>query len=407
VWTLSPDLSFKSTGGHASTGFGIRDSNILGSGQYVDVHFKHDQERNSYGIGFKNPNINGSRLRFEGELATNSDGHHYYLQTGLPFYALDDPRSWQASYESTSEILNQYAFGERVSALQHDELGVELVYGRSTGVRNGRVSRYSGGLHVEEHEFVPVIGRSTPDGYRAALNLDYPFVQYELIDDNYVTGFNIGQIARTEDLHIGRQLRSRVGYAPGGEGYLLLNGEYADMLFYSEKVLLQLYGSWDGRWNRMSGHWEDTRLHAGLEYHLAQGNNRVLFLGLEANKALNLQDGTQLVLGGSNGLRGYDSHFLNGEGSVQFTAEERYYTNYHLFQLARVGFAAFVDTGRVFGNPNPLTDRTYADFGFGLRLAPSKSESGQVIHVDVAWPLQSTLTGERGPQFMVEVRKTF
>ncbi len=167
------------------------------------------------------------------------------------------------------------------------------------------------------------------------------------------------------------------------------------------------FDSVHGRWNRETARLEDTLLKASLDYQMELSQRRTLFLGLVANKVYNLNNGTQLILGGSNGLRGYDSHFLNGTGNVQFTAEERYFTDYHWLQLARVGFAMFYDAGRVFGNTDAGAQRLYQNVGFGLRLAPSRSESGQIVHVDLAWPLNSNVPGGGGRQFVVEVKDTF
>ncbi len=73
VWTLSPDITYKAAGGHSTTGIGVSDSNILGSGQSLAFKVKKDQERNSALLAFKNPNIRGSRIEINAEYAKNSD----------------------------------------------------------------------------------------------------------------------------------------------------------------------------------------------------------------------------------------------------------------------------------------------------------------------------------------------
>jgi len=149
-------------------------------------------------------------------------------------------------------------------------------------------------------------------------------------------------------------------------------------------------------------------MHAGLDYHRGQSPNRNLYLGLEAAHVVNLRNGQQLELGGSNGLRGYDTHFLNGDSSILFTAEQRFFSDYHFLQLFRVGVAAYYDVGRVWGNDDPASQSKFQDVGVGLRLAPSRSQSGQIIHLDVAYPLDSVLPGgAHDLQFIAEVKKHF
>ena len=149
-------------------------------------------------------------------------------------------------------------------------------------------------------------------------------------------------------------------------------------------------------------------MNVGLDYHLGQSENRTLYLGLEAAKVINLRNGTQLELGGRNGLRGYDTHYLQGQSSLRFTAEERLFTNYHFLQLFRVGMAAFYDAGKVYGNPDPAAHDVFQAVGLGLRLAPSRSQSGQIIHIDLAYPLGSALPDNKHQlQFIAEVKKSF
>ncbi len=407
VWTLTPELSFKSTGGDTSSGIGIRDSNILGSGQFLDFKYKNNPQRSSWALGYKNPNIGGTHAEFASEFAQNSDGHHYMVDATQPFYSLNDKHSWRVLWESTSEVLNQYTYGTKVSSLQHDYKAAEFIYGSSDGIVNGTVNRFSAGAHLSQQTWQKGPDLPAPVGFRTNLDLNYPFAQYDYIEDNFVTGFNIGQIKRTEDLQLGKHLRSRIGYAGGAGGNLIFNGDFGDTLLYQPGQLLQLSVNWDGRWSRDAARLEDTVLKASLDYQKELSQRRTLFLGLVANKVYNLNDGTQLILGGSNGLRGFDSHFLNGTGSVQFTAEERYFTDYHWLQLARVGFAMFYDAGKVFGNPDAGAQRLYQNVGLGLRLAPSRSESGQIVHIDLAWPLNSNVPGGGGRQFVVEVKNTF
>jgi hemolysin activation/secretion protein len=97
----------------------------------------------------------------------------------------------------------------------------------------------------------------------------------------------------------------------------------------------------------------------------------------------------QLLLGGDNGLRGYPLRYQAGTSRALFTVEERYYTDWYPFHLFYVGAAGFFDMGRTWG-----TDITGAesagwlrDIGIGLRLGSSRSSFGNVIHIDLAFPL--------------------
>jgi hypothetical protein len=408
VWSLTPELKFKNVGGHTSTGIGIRDSNFLGTGQHLAFNFRNDQERSSAAVEYRNQNIMGSRMQVQTELATNSDGHHYVLSTGLPFYALNNEYAWNVTVDSIKENLNQYSLANRVASLKHTGKSAEASYGFSSGLQDDHASRISLGLRTEQHILQSIPGQpNSADNYRPTLDLSYPFLEYEYLEDKYTQGYNIYQIDRTEDLMVGRHLRTRFGYAPGTDSSYIFTGNYGDTLLYHPKMLLQLNASWDARYDRNLQGWQDTMMTASLDFHREQTSHRSLYLGLEAQKALNLNNGRQLELGGTTGLRGYDNHFLQGDGSIRFTAEQRLFTDYYPLHLLRVGFAAYVDAGKIYGNTLTGTDILFSNVGLGLRLSPSKSESGQVVHMDLAWPLRTLPGQSSSPLLVVQMKKSF
>jgi hypothetical protein len=73
-----------------------------------------------------------------------------------------------------------------------------------------------------------------------------------------------------------------------------------------------------------------------------------------------------------------------------------------------VGAAAFVDAGRTWGEDAagsaPLG--WLADAGFGLRLGNERSGLGNVIHIDLAFPLVRS-GGVDSVQLLIETRQRF
>lgn len=407
VWTLSPEVAFRSAGGESTTRVGLRDTNFLGSGQQLSVLYKNDSERSSYEFAYKNPNLNGSRIVLDAGAADNSDGHRYFAHAGLPFYALDSRFSWNGSVESVDEILSQYSLGKKSTFVDHQLRLAELSWGLSSGRETrGFIKRFSLGGHYEQHRYAPVAAVAAPAAFPDDLTLSYPFVRFEAVEDAYAVAYNISQIYRTEDLHVGKYFYSTLGYDPGGSDNVTVKGAYYDTLLFKPKQLLQFHADWDGRWNTHAGQWRDSIVSASLDFHRGQTDNRTLYMGLAATKALHLNNGRQISLGGDNGLRGFDHRLLNGDGSLEFTVEQRLFTNYHILQLVRVGFAAFFDAGRIYGDPNPAADGLFKNVGVGLRLAPSKSNKGRILHIDLAWPLGNNPTG-KSTGLVMELKESF
>jgi hemolysin activation/secretion protein len=114
----------------------------------------------------------------------------------------------------------------------------------------------------------------------------------------------------------------------------------------------------------------------------------------------------QVLIGGDNGLRGYPLRYQLGDARAQLKIEERVYTDWSLWRLFNIGGAAFFDAGRTYGN-NPLGVPQLGwlrDVGFGLRLGNDRSSLGNVIHIDLATPLDGENLSRL--QFLVSTEAT-
>ena len=115
---------------------------------------------------------------------------------------------------------------------------------------------------------------------------------------------------------------------------------------------------------------------------------------------------TTTLLGGDNGLRGYPLRYQLGESLAQFKIEERVYTDWSLWRLFNIGGAAFFDAGRTYGsNPIGVPQLGWLrDVGVGLRLGNDRSSLGNVIHIDIATPLDGQNLSRL--QFLVSTEAT-
>ena len=149
-------------------------------------------------------------------------------------------------------------------------------------------------------------------------------------------------------------------------------------------------------------------LSAEARYYAHTSKRTKFFASVTGTMTEALDAENQLLLGGDNGLRGYPLRYQAGTSSALMTLEERYYTNWYPFRLFRVAAAAFFDMGRTWG-----TDVTGAeslgllkDVGVGLRFGASRSAFGNVIHVDLAFPLDGDPSIDK-VQFVVGTKAKF
>ena len=149
-------------------------------------------------------------------------------------------------------------------------------------------------------------------------------------------------------------------------------------------------------------------------YHWRQTPRHTFFTSLVADHGVNLDVDKQLTLGGDNGLRGYPIRYRTGQGRWLFTAEERVFTDWYPFRLFTLGAAVFFDMGGVSGSslvpatplPGEPPRKVLRDIGFGLRVGNMRSALGNVIHIDVAHPLDGNASISR-IQVIVEARRSF
>jgi hemolysin activation/secretion protein len=114
------------------------------------------------------------------------------------------------------------------------------------------------------------------------------------------------------------------------------------------------------------------------------------------------------MLGGDTNLRGYPLRYQTGERSVLLNIEQRFYTDLYAFRLIRIGYAFFLDVGRVSGDDPRMTPNlgTLYNVGMGLRLTSPRSSSNSVVHVDLAFPINAPADID-DVQFIIERKATF
>ena len=117
-------------------------------------------------------------------------------------------------------------------------------------------------------------------------------------------------------------------------------------------------------------------------------------MSLEALATDDLDPETQVLLGGDNGLRGYPIRYQAGESRAVLNVEQRFFTEFYPWRLFRVGWAVFGDIGKVSGRDPRATEPlgTLYDVGAGLRLSSPRASGRNVVHIDLAFPLNGPPT---------------
>jgi outer membrane protein assembly factor BamA len=374
VWTLSPGVSFGRKGGENTSGFEFEELNLLGTGMQLTLGHKSSVDRDSDLVIYRDRQLGSSLWGVDAQFADNSDGRLAELPLQQPFYALDTRWAGGVALRDDERIEPRYDLGKIT-----DRYGVRARYasgwlGWSRGLRDGWVTRYRIGFTRDESRFRTLSAPQQTALLPADRSLAYPWLALEWLEDDFAIERNRDQIDRTEDIALGLRARLQLGFASrsfdADRSAIVCNAGIADGWELTRRQTLQVDAT-------LSGRLEDGDVRGGL-------------------------------LGGDNGLRGYPLRYQSGTSRWLFTAEQRLFSNWYPFRLFNVGGAIFFDMGRVCGD-DPLGSPSRGllrDIGFGLRLGNGRSSLGNVLHIDIAIPLDRD-PSVQNVQFLVETRRSF
>lgn len=414
VWSFTPGVSFGRKGGENKSKLRIEDENFLGLGERIALGYTSDVDRSGVALTFEDLNLFHSWWGLQTSYADASDGQSVVLGVGRPFYSLDSRWSLGASVRTREQVTPLYDLGKKVDEFEDQNDLLEIQGGVSQGLVDGWARRWLAGYRYDRSRFAPAPADGDDDVPTVALpedrTLSYPWVGIELIENRFETTHNQDQIGRTEDVFLGKELRAELGWATSllgsdrSAGIFAVGGQLGRPV--GEHDLVFLGGTWRGRLE--SGSTADALLEANTRYYHRFDDRNLFMTSLAAAHGSDLDLDHQLQLGGDNGLRGYPLRYQNGDTRALLTVEERYFTNWFPFRMFRVGGAVFADAGRTWGTAPLATEPEgwLADAGVGLRLGNARSGLGNVLHVDLAFPLTG---GEAvdSVQFVVEARHSF
>ncbi len=405
VWTLSMGAGLERSGGANTFQISLEDSNFLGTGRQLDLKYSDDPDRSYQRFRFVDTALFGSRAELRLWYSDNSDGHRQVFDLARPFYALDT--RWAAIAKVVSDERHEklYSQGEVTERFGHERTMAEISGGLSKGLLGRRATRWLFGYTYDQHRFSATEDSSS--GFALPTRtLSYPWIGFERVEDKYIETTNMDRLVRTEDFNLGTEMRGRLGFSS------TTLGGHKDQAIFSFDVrsgwepatdhTLFVTGRAGGRWG--ADGYENVSLGGKLRYFLRTFRHHRLQIALRVDAAWNLDPERQLLLGGDNGLRGYPRRYQDGDRRFLLSLEQRFYTNWELFNLIHAGGAVFMDIGRAWYDGRGGDLGVLKDIGLGLRLSSSRSAKGTMVHLDVAYPLD----GDSDKiQWLVTTRETF
>ena len=410
TWSFDIAAGVARAGGENTTGIRVAEYNLLGTGVALSLGRFDNVDRTSTTLAYTHNRALGTWMRLGLAHASNSDGERSAVDIVRPFHALDARWAAGVSGVKDNRIDSVYVAGEIESQYRVRQSFGEVFAGWSPGLRGGWVQRVSAGIQVQDDAFAPEPGRIAPPLLPIDRRLRAPFVRWELIEDRTLRESNRNLMGRPEyfplgwlsSVQLGRTLRDlgstqdawlyalsvQRGFEPLGDQTLLVAARLSGQYFDGE-AQRQRYG-------------------VEAQWYVPFGPRQLIYAG-GSMQWLNRPDPAQaLRLGGDEGLRGYPLRFQNGTRRALLTLEHRFFTDVYLWRLFRFGGAGFLDVGRAWGGDSAGAEKPewLSNVGVGLRIVNTRWAFRNVIHIDIAAPLNAPSDVDR-VQLLIRSKQTF
>jgi hypothetical protein len=416
-WSFRIEPQWDSSEGWGLVGVGLREDNLLGTGQHLSGYVKRHQGARVYGAAVGTQQLLGTRLH--GDLAVDRTpvgvsvsqrlaypfrgeaGRWAFrqqverLERNFEYYvpSADRSRAERRYFEEERRSFDAgalFRLGRRgnLTLLGAGVEGEWTVYPRAylSGDGAGRIPAL---LDGEEAPPAEVTGLDTVSAVRFVLlagQRNVAFVRRRALDAvrgsedvrlgvevEGALGRSLGGLSRDDDLH------ASAGLSAAGELGRLLWG--VRLTAEGRRDLRAAAGS--AEWSNLFGQadaWGYWRPH--------EESRHTVVAAVAGVGGWRTTVPFQLTLGNRSGLRGFPAHAFPGQRRVVGSVEHRMYLGWPYPRLFDLGSVVFVDAGKMWvgGDDFGLSSPVEASAGLGLRLAFPPG-TRRTYRLDVAAPL--------------------
>lgn len=403
-WTTNVQFGAGTEGGDNFLNYGFSEDNLLGYGK--SISFLHSQvgSRIRNDIRYLDPRLLGSRFRLAPFYTRTNRGDSVGTEVVKPFFSLASQDAMGAAWTRTIDETIIYRDSEEYSKFVDANRTVAAGFGFRLPEDRVLVQRLEAGWYSQKDKFASLA--ETKGMLPADREMSGPVLGYSWVQPRYIKETYINRMERVEDFNLGNELSVYAGSMLKASGsdrdrWLINAVDQQGLFILPGRFALSQVGV-TGR--VANGKWENALFFANtnLFWKTTWLYPQTWVAHLEGNSGKVLDAENQVILGGSNGLRGYKNNSFTGGRSVLLNFENRFFFPGEYFHLVRFGGAAFFDSGAVVPEGSGFSFKRFkSDVGVGLRFASTRSQSGDVVRMDFAYALNS---GPGGSRFVVSIR---
>lgn len=389
-WSTTVNFSAQAVGEYYSVEAYLEEHNLLGWGKSLIVGYLKNSERDYRQLTYWDGNILGTHLLLQTDLYDLSDGHLYNFLFSRPFYSLETKSAFAVQYQDEKSKVDYFQEGSELFSYQKKNKQLYLELGRSFGSekktviywfylsQNLRNSFYGSSDSLKFAALLPSDRKLQQSGF--SIKLWHP--EFEKL--SYLDNFG-----RIEDVDLGWRFQGTWGldvYHPfdkrrtdmGSFQFLLpYRLGKRQFLFFAHLTKGELENY---RWERVLSQTE-ARIYWTTPYW------QTLVMRALSVSSWRQENGYQLLLGGTNGLRGFERSRFSGKNEVIMNFEDRIFSPWRILTVA-LGGILFCDAGYI-GENISVRQKLHTDIGSGLLLGFTKSYNWRIFHLDLAKSLDT------------------
>tara|TARA_R110000868_G_scaffold400884_2_gene675638 strand:- start:691 stop:2292 length:1602 start_codon:yes stop_codon:yes gene_type:complete len=395
-WSLLPTLDFGRKGGKNKFALGIKDRNLLGLGIDAEIEYFTNDQRSGYKLDTQFPLFLHNNTNASIRLTSNDDGSSEAIFLNKEFVSFDTPHAYFVGFDNFNQIDTQYEVGLESNRFQHEQRSASASWFWLLDNSFANTWRMGVGYTSESHQFSPVELSTDTQTLWLPDNRDfnYPFVALEYVQKAYRKLTNLNLINHIEDFNLGWHLTANIGTDFSNQAdspTLLWKSTLSKGFDVSERGFLFFDANFEGELYDNSAQKDRLLFNFNSAYFYKFAQRWGAYFKNANQFSQNQYLDAPIVLGGETGVRGFPLQYQHGKSSSQFTVEARYYPQINIYKLLELGGAAFIDTGRVFGQSELSKNQTtwMTSVGVGARLYSTHSSEARVIHIDIIKPLSS------------------
>lgn len=389
-WTTKISLFTELGGGKYSLGAAASEINFLGNGQAVEISGQTGNDNDSYSFYLADGRIGGSRFAGSVYYLGTSFGNNIFLSFARPQYSLRVKTGYDATYQSGSGTIRVFDSGDE-----------RFRYRRNYNIFDSRVLYSIGRLNrldlfakynYSSRDYSPYYDNS-PLNHTIPVDQtrSYPSFGLGAAVIRYIMQRYLDEAGTPEDLTLGATIRISLGRSlpQFGGDYPATRPEFSASFLANPLGRIFIGSNNRLYWWRYDGQSREIRSRSETMLYVKTGPTQVLSARWLTDFAWRQISNYQLILGGSNGLRGYPAYEFAGDRLAVGNVEYRFYIPVEILTV-RLGGAAFFDIGRAWRRGEKIDPGDLrSDVGVGLRFGLTRSSTSRVLRLDLAKSLSS------------------